>query len=176
MQSIIHRTGSQGPFFSTPNRLQLLFSGETVDAKPKHRGARPLLAKRAEGIHAEDCSKVIFKQSLRRNGKAGKTSVFSSKGFLVGPWPLVMMQKTFLADLIWRSSFVSVISVRLSVLSVIHHSFVFEPRFLSIPFFFCLIPALRPSCGIFPPKSCFLEPLAIEYSGVFCQCLYDAVL
>ena len=29
-----------------------------MDAQPEHRGTRPLLAEGAEGIHAEDCSKV----------------------------------------------------------------------------------------------------------------------
>ena len=50
-------------------------SGEAVDAKPKHRGSRPLLAEGTERIHAENSSKVNFKiiHALKllqkRNGK-----------------------------------------------------------------------------------------------------------
>ena len=31
-----------------------------MDAQPKYRGARSLLAERAEGIYAENCSEVNF--------------------------------------------------------------------------------------------------------------------
>ena len=41
--------------------VQAASSGEAVDAKPKHRGSRPLLAEGAERIHAENSSKVNFK-------------------------------------------------------------------------------------------------------------------
>ena len=41
--------------------VQPAASGEAVDAKPKHRGSRPLLAEGAERIHAENSSKVNFK-------------------------------------------------------------------------------------------------------------------
>ena len=35
-----------------------------MDAQPKYRGARSLLAEGAEGIHAEDCSKVNLNMLL----------------------------------------------------------------------------------------------------------------
>ena len=55
--------------------VQAASSGEAVDAKPKHRGSRPLLAEGTERIHAENSSKVNFKiiHALKllqkRNGK-----------------------------------------------------------------------------------------------------------